>query len=103
MIKLNNIANVSIVKFGAWNKKEILKFNANLSGYSMISEDGTTIIECDSADNLIKNEVVTFIKMDIEGAELNALVGSKNTIMKDKPKLAVSIYNKPEDIINLII
>ena len=44
------------------------------------------------------NEKITFIKMDIEGAELNALYGSKEIIKKYVPKLAVCVYHKTEHL-----
>ena len=43
-------------------------------------------------------EKVTFIKMDVEGFEIPALLGAKNHIMNDKPKLAISLYHVVSDI-----
>lgn len=40
----------------------------------------------------------TFIKMDIEGAEMDALRGMKHMLRSHKPKLAVCVYHKPEDL-----
>jgi FkbM family methyltransferase len=45
---------------------------------------------------------VTFIKLDIEGAELDALIGSANLISIFKPKIAVCIYHKFEHLWQVI-
>mgnify|MGYP002517000463 FL=1 len=47
---------------------------------------------------MVGDDKVTFIKMDIEGAEMEALEGAKRTIKKNRPKLAISIYHKEDDL-----
>lgn len=57
-----------------------------------------------SIDDFVKTKnlgTVNFIKFDIEGAEKDALLGAKETIQLHKPTLAVSVYHKNEDIIEL--
>ncbi|MDR1474425.1 MAG: FkbM family methyltransferase [Endomicrobium sp.] len=88
---------------GLFDQATQLRFNSdqdNLAG-SFISNDGESIINTVSIDEVLAGKPVTFIKMDIEGSELAALVGAKNTIRKYKPRLAICIYHKPSDIIDI--
>ena len=39
--------------------------------------------------------------MDIEGAELEALLGGSSVISNELPHLAISIYHKPEDLFTI--
>lgn len=62
---------------------------------------GTASIRTTSIDHEMERlEIpkVDFIKMDIEGAELAALAGAEKTIRQFKPKLAISMYHKDEDM-----
>lgn len=52
-------------------------------------------------DNLYKNEKISLINMDIEGAELLVLKSAANTIRKDRPVLSICVYHKVEDLIEI--
>jgi len=41
------------------------------------------------------------VKMDIEGSEYNAIIGAKETIYKNSPKLAISVYHRRNDLFTL--
>ncbi len=99
-IEKANLKNTKLFKVGLWDTKDTLKFS-HIPGASYINEDGEISIQVNSLDNLVPDVPVTYIKMDIEGAEGKALIGAKKTIKKFSPKLAISIYHKPEDIIEL--
>ena len=52
-------------------------------------------------DEFLQNERVTFIKMDIEGAEYDALKGAEHIIRTQKPRLAISIYHDKNHIVDI--
>lgn len=94
------LESIELLPYGLWDCKEILRFS-NAKGGSYINDDGNSVINTISIDEVLNGCEVSFIKMDIEGAELRALMGAKETIKKWHPKLAISIYHKPEDLIEL--
>lgn len=96
--KLNNFC---LVGKGAWSCQTTKKFHSGAAGGASIGKDGDCAIEVDRIDNIVKNERVTLIKMDIEGSEYEALVGAEETIKKWTPRLAISIYHRPEDILKI--
>lgn len=86
-----------------WSGRDTLKFQEDTgAGWgSFVSAGGKISIEADSIDNKLKGRKATYIKMDVEGSELEALKGSITTIQNYRPKLAISLYHKPEDIIEI--
>jgi len=61
-------------------------------------------IEALKIDTIIERaglERVDFIKMDIEGAEVDALLGAEETIKRFKPKLAICTYHRPTDPVEI--
>ena len=67
----------------------------------MISSEGDFRIQADSIDNIIGDRKITFIKLDIEGAELNAIKGAERAIKHWRPKMAVCIYHTDHDMIEI--
>lgn len=95
---LEKIGNLTLVPKGLWNREEVLSFHETGASDSAITKDGEVQIETVRLDDVMGERNVTFIKMDIEGAEREALAGAAKTIQRCRPKLAVSLYHKPEDI-----
>ncbi len=52
-------------------------------------------------DEVVK-ERVGFIKLDIEGAEMDALSGAKNIIRNDRPLMAVCVYHRSGDVLEIM-
>ncbi len=99
-IKLNKLQNVLCINKAAYSHTTELSFNSDFgSGSSRIDDtEGRTRIKTISIDEMLEGKECTFIKMDIEGAEMEALKGAKKSITKYHPKLAISIYHKEDDL-----
>ncbi|NRT73690.1 FkbM family methyltransferase [Clostridium beijerinckii] len=102
VIRKNAISNVELHNLATWNRKEELKFEQeDQQSWSHISKKGKNTIKADTIDSILNGRKCDYIKMDIEGAEYNALLGAKNTILNNKVQLAISVYHKQNDIIDI--
>jgi FkbM family methyltransferase len=111
-----NFSNIIYKASGLWSHSTTLKFgdtnilrpgstriitnnytNDNLSCVT----PGITEISTTSIDEELPNEQVSIIKMDIEGAEIEALRGAIRTIKRCRPKLVISAYHKRNDLFEI--
>lgn len=78
----------------------------NLTMVTTILEEGAKhekiTLDTVAIDDVLNGRKATFIKMDIEGSELDALHGAEKTIKKYKPFLAICVYHKKEDLITIL-
>jgi FkbM family methyltransferase len=88
---------IIIMRKGIGVKKTTVSFANDGSFGSRISKTGEIKIKIVSLDEMLKDKKPTFIKYDIEGAEIDALKGAINIIKRNKPKLAICVYHKPTD------
>lgn len=86
---------------GLSNTTEILKFSQGFGEGSCVSEQGETEVLVVALDHILKGIEIGYLKMDIEGAETDALLGSYGTICKQRPNLAICVYHKPEDLLHI--
>ncbi|MBP7088425.1 MAG: FkbM family methyltransferase [Candidatus Omnitrophica bacterium] len=100
-IKLNNITNIITINKGLWSKDALLEFNHTCTGDSSFFFDPSALssvlrIPVANLSEELKRlgiKKVDFIKMDIEGAELEAIQGAKNLLKKNKVNLAIASYH----------
>lgn len=99
----NQINQINLFNQGVSNENKKLHFSADpeKGERSLFCESGLEVLEVVSIDDKLNGNRVSFIKMDVEGFELNALKGAAASIKKHKPLLAISMYHKPEDLITL--
>lgn len=104
--RCKHMKNIEIIEAACSNRNGILSFvEMDTSGGSYVSnnsDEKSKQVKCLTIDTVINDGRCDFIKMDIEGAEWDALHGARETIVKNKPRLAISIYHSDEDMIRLI-
>lgn len=98
---LSGYSNVIVKQKGVGKQSGIMYVNSDeKSAANKLVEDGNVPIEVVSLDEDI-TENISIIKMDIEGAEKDALLGARKHIENEKPRLLISSYHIPDDIFDI--
>ncbi len=100
MKDLLSVGKVTLVEKAAAAHAGILSFQSCGNGCSKLG-DGDIKVETVSLDDALAGTKPTFIKMDIEGGEYEALKGAARLIREQHPKLAISVYHLPADIFDI--
>ncbi len=89
---------ISALNVAVGAKRGQLRFQASGDEGAKLSTEGDVVVECIPIDDLSSEAGPTFIKMDIEGAELDALEGARRSIQTHHPILSICVYHKQNDL-----
>jgi FkbM family methyltransferase len=81
-----------------WSANAHLHFAAQGSMSSGVSGEGGAIVQAVRLDDIAKGFAPTLVKMDVEGAELEALKGMENMLRAHRPDLCLSLYHTPRHL-----
>jgi FkbM family methyltransferase len=95
---LVNGAEVSVWPCAVADHIEHRSFQAAAGEASSFSAAGDDVVTAVALDDVLPNAVPTDLKLDIEGAELDALRGARELITRSHPRLAVCVYHRPEHL-----
>jgi FkbM family methyltransferase len=90
---------ITVLPFAAWNETARMSFSAANAGLSSIMSGALTDeIECRALDDVLTQEPPTYIKMDIEAAEPQALAGAQRLLRTHSPVVAACVYHRSEHL-----
>ena len=83
---------------GVSSQTKQIRFSAGGGESSRFSDEGDQFIQCVALDDALAHFNPNLIKMDIEGAEYDALLGARQLIERYRPGLAICVYHRPHDL-----
>lgn len=95
---------VYIIPKGVWDCETELQFASTEQGngsFVMTPQTGKITSILTTTVDIEVMEPFTYLKMDIEGAEMKALYGAERHIRNYRPKLGISVYHKPTDLLEI--
>ena len=93
--------NVEVIHAGLSDHEDVMYMISNGDDTSYLCEEGTEETRICCIDDVLKGEKVSFIKLDVEGYELETLKGAEGIIKENHPRMAISAYHKESDLIDI--
>ncbi len=97
----SGLKNFKIVEAAIWSEKTELAFSDSGGRQSTLLSNKKRMVQTVDLDTLLGTSSATYIKMDVEGAELEALQGSVRQLNANKPKLFLAAYHHDIDLFML--
>ena len=98
IVEQKDLKNVELIHAGLSDSNAESSIVSNGDDTSYICQDGNQKIKLMTIDDAVKDEHCSFIKLDVEGFELESLKGAKETIQNNHPRMAISLYHKVQDL-----
>lgn len=97
--------NATLIEKGAYDREGEIEFvqegvYSSISGNSENTNSNVSI-GVTKIDTVLSGKKIDLIKMDIEGAEYNALLGAKETIKSNRPNMAICLYHRFDDFLRI--
>lgn len=99
--KTEGLKNVHLIEAAVWNEDTELEFSDSGGRQSTLINAHKRVVKAVRMDRVLGEKKVSWIKMDVEGAEKEALLGLKEHIMRDKPKMFIAAYHYDNDFFEL--
>ncbi len=90
--------NCELFNIAAYSHKTELQFTKNTGRGNSVKAGKTVSVNADSVDSLLSGKRVTLIKIDVEGAEREALMGMENTVRLQRPGMLIAAYHRSGDL-----
>jgi FkbM family methyltransferase len=97
-VEQEQLSKLTLINSAIWSESGRQHFYQRGGRMSSLAEAGTVVVPVLALDDLKKEQPFTYLKFDVEGAEKEALLGAKNILSAEGPKLLVAAYHHDNDL-----
>lgn len=94
--------NIKPLPYAVWDSEAEFEFSGGGGRQSTLFSKGKYKVRAIAIDDILGKETVSYVKMDVEGAEKEALLGMQNLLKTQQPSLSIAAYHRSEDFSVLI-